>query len=608
MANFSNIPTGLKITTQIPLNVKEFCKDEATLAYLGVDDNLAFTYHDQLEVLCLAEKSIYIWREVQVGEENTGLVPLDFTYPTGLSNVYDIDYSGKKYNFFLKEYVTIDTLQDLIEIENVGTGAEIYKGFNSTTNKHEIKTVIIDSQLSPGESFVRDIQENTNDITVRVKKLISNNLTISSTDEEVRIETPETASIPALYVNNLYIPTEEEFLAGNTKGDGTLAKPFTDTVTAYVAGVPTITANTAIQNALDVYVGSGTRLSPELVGQKIIVQDNTTSYNFPENFGYSRLDIEINANVTHTDSGYLIDMDNSLHFNDLGDNITVTIGEDYLLAFKGEGLNNSGSDVTTFNYAQSRQIYLKGNGTLYFPDNNITKYAINSDILSTGNNNDGGVTFRIDCRIRCDYQGVLKIGGTSRVYNYNDLFAGIDNVTIDPSIKAFLLLGGQFRNFKTSSINFSGGNRTDGFVFTPTDGFIPGLIGQSTTIVSTSLITNLFNKTTTDTAYLNFVNSDSSVLFNVTNIFESPNLWNVTFNRNIFESGSIDSTKADLTSGNLISAVNSIGRDTIENLRTFDDRNTAILAGLPLYSAYIKTSGVAYPSTSGWVRDIVLPI
>ena len=79
MADFSNIPTGLKITTQIPLNVKEFCKDEATLAYLGVDDNLAFTYHDQLEVLCLAEKSIYVWREVQVGEENTGLVPLDFT-------------------------------------------------------------------------------------------------------------------------------------------------------------------------------------------------------------------------------------------------------------------------------------------------------------------------------------------------------------------------------------------------------------------------------------------------------------------------------------------------------------------------------------------------
>lgn len=113
--DFSNIPTGLKINSQIPLNVKEFCKDEDTLAYLGVDDNLAFTYHDQLEVLCLAEKSIYIWREVQVGEENTGLVPLDFTYPTGLDDAYGINYSGKKYNFFLKTYITSENILNYVE-------------------------------------------------------------------------------------------------------------------------------------------------------------------------------------------------------------------------------------------------------------------------------------------------------------------------------------------------------------------------------------------------------------------------------------------------------------------------------------------------------------
>ena len=129
-----NIPAGLKINSQIPLNVKEFCKDEDTLAYLGVDDNLAFTYHDQLEILCLAEKSIYIWREVQVGEENIGLVPLDFIYPTGLSDAYGINYSGKKYNFFLKEYVTSELLQDLIKIENVGTGVEIYKDYTIEGN------------------------------------------------------------------------------------------------------------------------------------------------------------------------------------------------------------------------------------------------------------------------------------------------------------------------------------------------------------------------------------------------------------------------------------------------------------------------------------------
>ena len=102
--DYSNIPTGLKITSQIPLNSKEWVQNEATLAYLGVDDNLAFTYHDQIEIFCLAEKTLYIWREVQPGEENTGLIPLDFTYPLGLPNVYGINYSGKKYNFFLIKY------------------------------------------------------------------------------------------------------------------------------------------------------------------------------------------------------------------------------------------------------------------------------------------------------------------------------------------------------------------------------------------------------------------------------------------------------------------------------------------------------------------------
>ena len=127
MADHSNIPTGLKITSQIPLDVKKYVKNENTLAYLGINNNLAFTYHDQLEVLCLAEKSIYVWREVRPGEENTGLVPLDFTYPLNLPETYGINYSGKRYNFFIKEYVTTDNIANFIAINNVGEGVEIYK-------------------------------------------------------------------------------------------------------------------------------------------------------------------------------------------------------------------------------------------------------------------------------------------------------------------------------------------------------------------------------------------------------------------------------------------------------------------------------------------------
>jgi len=100
MADSTNIPTGLNITSQIPLNIKENVLNEATLAYLGVDDNLAFTYHNKIKITCLEEGTIYEWREVQIGEENTGLIPLDFTYPIDTPITYEIDYSLKTFNFF----------------------------------------------------------------------------------------------------------------------------------------------------------------------------------------------------------------------------------------------------------------------------------------------------------------------------------------------------------------------------------------------------------------------------------------------------------------------------------------------------------------------------
>jgi hypothetical protein len=99
MADYNNIPKGLKLTTQIPLDVKTYVADEATLKYLGTNNNLAYTYYDGLRVFCIAERTNYEWREVQAGEENEGLVTFDFTYPAGLT-AFGINYSNKKYNFF----------------------------------------------------------------------------------------------------------------------------------------------------------------------------------------------------------------------------------------------------------------------------------------------------------------------------------------------------------------------------------------------------------------------------------------------------------------------------------------------------------------------------
>lgn len=119
--DYSNIPTGLKINSQIPLDVKGYALNEATLAYLGVGDNLAFTYHEGLRVVCIEERKVYEWREVGVGEENTGLVAVDFTYPSDLPEVYGIDYSGRDFNFFLVNQITPETLEDyVLEIDLPG--------------------------------------------------------------------------------------------------------------------------------------------------------------------------------------------------------------------------------------------------------------------------------------------------------------------------------------------------------------------------------------------------------------------------------------------------------------------------------------------------------
>ena len=522
----------------------------------------------------------------------------------------------------------IEDNQKTYSADNVGAGAEVYKdstivGDNTQFN---FRTVVQEDQ-GTGESFLRDIQQTTDELKVRVKTLVSDNLTITATDEEVRIETPMTASIPALYVNDLYQPTYQEWLSENSSqnagvpvigfqyiGKGTLAQPFTDTY-VYTLGAPAtppiVTADSAVQNALDgdttySYVGSGTRLLPEKAGQKIKIQDNTVQYNFTGTFSYDRLDLEVNANVNHIGSGYLVDMDNVTYFNTNQHSVTITIGEGYLITSEGDGLNNSGSNIATNNYYQSKTIILKGKGTLYFPNNNIIKYALNSDILSTGNNNDGNVTFQVECSVRSDYQGVYKIGGDSRIFVYGKLISGVYNITVDTSLKAFVHLGGQVRFFKGSEIAFTGA-RVDGFVFTPTGGFTPTFTGNSPTIVSTTNITNLFNKTNNNTVIFVLKDSQSGVLLSVTNIFESTNLWSVTFNGNTFESGLIDPTKVDLTNSNSVSSINTIGANIIESLRIFNNRAAAISAGVPLYSAYLKTEGAAYPTTLKWVRDIVLP-
>lgn len=97
--DYSNLTGGLRVQSQIPLDVKEYSLSEENLKNLGVSNNLAFTYSRGLIVYCAQEGTRWEWRQVKEGEENTGLLSEDFVYPDQVLS-FGINYSLKPYNFF----------------------------------------------------------------------------------------------------------------------------------------------------------------------------------------------------------------------------------------------------------------------------------------------------------------------------------------------------------------------------------------------------------------------------------------------------------------------------------------------------------------------------
>lgn len=542
---------------------------------------------------------------------------------TVTQNINDISVSINETNLD----TFIEANQKTYTLANVGTGVQVYKDSTVVGNntQYNVRTVVKED-LGTGASFLRDIQQNTNELNVRVKTLVSDNLTITSTDDEVRIETPMTASIPALYVNNLYTPSYNEWLTENKAqnggtavlgfsfiGKGSLAQPFCDSIVyPLLGGLPTVTANTAIQNSLDgdliySYVGTGTRLSPEKIGQTIIIQNNNGFYTFAGNFGYSNLNLTIEGTIVSTTSGYILDADNILHFNNV-DSATITLVANSVLQIQGIGFNNSGSTIATSNFADTKTINLFGEGRIEatLNTNPLTRYIINSDVTETGNVNDSGLTFDVRCFILSSYQGIYNVKGSSRVDFTNAILQSGDITNaVNIALKAFNQEGGTVRIADNSNIRILGTTRTNGVTFTPNILYTTSYSNNGGTYAG--ICTNLFNKLNTNNVDFTVLDTNSGTGLFITNVFESPNLWGVIFKNNNLATGSINIAKADLTYGNNISAINTIGNNVVEILRQFDDRADALANSVPLYSAYIKTNGNTYPSTATWVRDIVLP-
>ena len=177
MPDFNDIPTGLRVPSQIPLDIKEYFATLADIMDLGTNNNKAFTYYKGFRAYCVENDNIYIWREA-VPELGPGLLPSNFTYPNE-TECFGVDYSNKEYNFFVKP--------ETLDLVSIGSGAKVYKGYNDLLNRHEFRS------------------------------LVSNSFSIQEEENMIRLEIPSTFQGIDYYVNNNYTGAEEL---------GTPSKPF----------------------------------------------------------------------------------------------------------------------------------------------------------------------------------------------------------------------------------------------------------------------------------------------------------------------------------------------------------------------------------------------
>ena len=596
------------------------------------------------------------------------------TSPSEVANALDPNYQVLQYHivifsvngnkYILKEQditlglsgtaITDEDFILIIGFTKLGDGTNVLKGYNTSTGLHEFYSIKKDGNLlnlteslgnivisidetelsefikengktysvlnvGTGVGIYKDttvVGDNTN---FNFKSIKSNTLNIELTDADVFIYTPKTASIPALYVNNLYEPSYSEWLEENKvqnggtavngfvfRGKGTLAQPFTDsTVYLLAGGSPTITPNTAIQNALDgdsayntpySFIGMGSDVAPQKAGQQIKVQDNIVGYNFTGNINLNQVNIVLEENVVIYSNpsigDFLVDYDTLSPTQALSMSINLKEGAKIVLA--KSGFRNSGTSTATSNFSNCKQISISGNGTIFQNSNSIiaNDYVIIESNYTTTNtfNNDAATQFIIDeTTLMTNTQSIYKVGGNS-IVNFSNGRLIINGITgLPASTEIFNQIGGVIRmnNLNISVTPFFGTILNKVFPISKS-ATIPSELNMSNITLSGGMNTIIENESALQPTVS--VTNLRTIDFQCSNIVKSPSvLWtNCFLNNNVIVSGVVDFTQVDLTLNNTVSCVNSFSGNVVESLRVFQNKSSAIVAGALLNSAFIK--------------------
>jgi len=111
---FIDILTSFRVPAQFPLDIKGYALSLADMQDLGVNDVKAFTYYEDMKVICVETHLTYNWREErEIGE--VGVLPVSFTYPNG-AIAAGINYSNRVFNFFVSSEGNQNNLVRVITI------------------------------------------------------------------------------------------------------------------------------------------------------------------------------------------------------------------------------------------------------------------------------------------------------------------------------------------------------------------------------------------------------------------------------------------------------------------------------------------------------------
>lgn len=247
MSMHNDIPVGLRVPASLPLDAKLWVKSKVEIESLGPSNNLAYTYYKGMRIYCADEKEIYEWMPVEEGRLR-GLTPLlssEFTYPLGYI-VNGIDYSEIAYNLFKIPQawdIVIPPPPEVPGIQNVGDGADVYKG------------------LSGGNHQIRGIKANVTKPTSPGQITGSDNITFNAIVNGDNIEINLDLSSLSVPIQQLGIPEYYVHSAGNdSTADGSIVRPY-KTWDACKAAI----------------IGNGTFYNPQKNGVKVIFQTHISS-------------------------------------------------------------------------------------------------------------------------------------------------------------------------------------------------------------------------------------------------------------------------------------------------------------------------------------------